>query len=1032
MSQEKENEVLIEITIDEAATEKRIAGLRKSLEDLRAEKARIKKEFKAGAITSEEYATAISKNERATKALTTEMKANERALTLNDKANKAVSGSLNEMRTRLAQYKDLIGDLSPEERASKAGRDFIKMTNDLNEEVLGIEKSYGVAGRGVARYADGIREAIGSQVPIIGQLKSIHGLLTDGISYLKENRQGWIDQAKSIQLSSIGVTGFGKAAKAALAATGIGLLVLAFTALIGFLTKTQTGMDFIERKTKAFGAVVSLISRGIYSLGELLVNVWTKPGETIKKFGDFIQENLINRVKGFGVILKAIGEGNWVGMMDGVVQVATGITDASKKASGFADELERAAKAGEANALESQKIRDLSIQMEARYKQMRGEAERLKQIADDTTKPYNDRLAAIRKAGELESRLQKEREAFQKRVVANVKEEAKLNGNNFEDRKKVAEAEAELGDIREERYERATEIQNTLNGLVTEEKEKSIEASKEALSAQIAGNELRLNAAKKLGRDTLAIEEQLIRQRAELEKKDLKNKAQIRMVDAKAEADIVDLRVAKAVEEQSRFFRIQQSGIAARLALVKKGTVEEADLVKQQITNQAQQERINVLATIRNANERKAKLAEIDASEKAQKLVVDAALKAQLAQNDAVAIQARLNAVSEGSDAEFALRKELLDAQMKAELENITLTEEQKKEIRSRFAKEQAAVDRELLVKQKNDAVTAAQSRLNVTKSGSAAEYRQRKELLAQQEALEIAQAGKNEVAKEEIRTRYARAQKDLTKEYFQDIADTITSTLQQGTSTLSAIYDAQTAIQQKALDDQQKSALKSAGANAEMREKIEQQFQKKREKLEKEAGEKRKAVAKIEARINQAQAITNILANNAGRPLLAALLVALTEIQTQAQLRKIEAEQFAQGGYVSDRRGAYVTGPGTGTSDSIAARISNGEAVINAESTRKHYHTLSAINMDGGGRRFPGALATTIIPRFNYGGVALQPTSPFDEGRLATMIGREVSKQMSAVLQNIPAPIVAVTDIHTKSAQMTKVQVRGDVTTKG
>jgi len=51
--------------------------------------------------------------------------------------------------------------------------------------------------------------------------------------------------------------------------------------------------------------------------------------------------------------------------------------------------------------------------------------------------------------------------------------------------------------------------------------------------------------------------------------------------------------------------------------------------------------------------------------------------------------------------------------------------------------------------------------------------------------------------------------------------------------------------------------------------------------------------------------------------------------------------------------QGGMVIGPGTGTSDSISANLSNGESVINANSTRAFRPLLSAINQAGGGRGF-------------------------------------------------------------------------------
>ena len=58
-----------------------------------------------------------------------------------------------------------------------------------------------------------------------------------------------------------------------------------------------------------------------------------------------------------------------------------------------------------------------------------------------------------------------------------------------------------------------------------------------------------------------------------------------------------------------------------------------------------------------------------------------------------------------------------------------------------------------------------------------------------------------------------------------------------------------------------------------------------------------------------------------------------------------VKSAKFASGGYVS--------GPGTATSDSVPARLSNGESVINARSTSMFGPLLSALNQAGGGVAF-------------------------------------------------------------------------------
>lgn len=118
------------------------------------------------------------------------------------------------------------------------------------------------------------------------------------------------------------------------------------------------------------------------------------------------------------------------------------------------------------------------------------------------------------------------------------------------------------------------------------------------------------------------------------------------------------------------------------------------------------------------------------------------------------------------------------------------------------------------------------------------------------------------------------------------------------------------------------------------------------------EESEAAKALAVMEATINTYTAATAALAPppvGAG-PVLGPILAATTVAAGLANVTKImstEEPKFAMGGIV----GGY----GTGTSDSIGARLSKDESVINARSTRMYAPLLSAINEAGGGRAFAG-----------------------------------------------------------------------------
>lgn len=110
------------------------------------------------------------------------------------------------------------------------------------------------------------------------------------------------------------------------------------------------------------------------------------------------------------------------------------------------------------------------------------------------------------------------------------------------------------------------------------------------------------------------------------------------------------------------------------------------------------------------------------------------------------------------------------------------------------------------------------------------------------------------------------------------------------------------------------------------------------------------KGLAVLQSTMNTYTAATAALAPppvGAG-PLIGPILAATTVALGLANVNKILSApepQFAQGGLV----GGY----GTSTSDSVSARLSKGESVINARSTRMFKPLLSAINEAGGGRAF-------------------------------------------------------------------------------
>ena len=109
------------------------------------------------------------------------------------------------------------------------------------------------------------------------------------------------------------------------------------------------------------------------------------------------------------------------------------------------------------------------------------------------------------------------------------------------------------------------------------------------------------------------------------------------------------------------------------------------------------------------------------------------------------------------------------------------------------------------------------------------------------------------------------------------------------------------------------------------------------------------KGAAVAQATINTYQAATNALAMTPAPPPFPMIAAGVAVAAGLANVNKILNTDTS----VAFAAGGTVGGGGSGTSDSVRARLSRGESVINANSTRMFKPLLSAMNEAGGGRRF-------------------------------------------------------------------------------
>lgn len=351
-------------------------------------------------------------------------------------------------------------------------------------------------------------------------------------------------------------------------------------------------------------------------------------------------------------------------------------------------------------------------------------------------------------------------------------------------------------------------------------------------------------------------------------------------------------------------------------------------------------------------------------------------------------ITLQLQAVKEGSEKEYALKLEELAKERDLQLSNMQATQEEKDAIWAAWA----AKDEELRMQHEND-ITNKQM-----------------EAMRLRHETELAQLGENEMAM--LEAKVAHKQEELE------------SLHQLEGESIEEFNLRKIELQNEYVDAQKELADKEVEINQAKAQAIAATYGSIGDAIASLAGENKKAVAAAkvlalaEVAIEQGIAIAKAtsLAFKKGKSVwesIAAVAAATaTIISSMASAIKAikSAKVGGDGGSSNESRRGYakgglVTGTGSETSDSIPARLSNGESVMTARSTRMFAPILSAFNTMGGG-------------------VPIQATQSAEQAIGEDMLARAVAKGV----QSIPNPIVSVEEINSVGNRVQVIENIGTI----
>lgn len=334
--------------------------------------------------------------------------------------------------------------------------------------------------------------------------------------------------------------------------------------------------------------------------------------------------------------------------------------------------------------------------------------------------------------------------------------------------------------------------------------------------------------------------------------------------------------------------------------------------------------------------------------------------KSKLADNSAEendALAAAYEKMRQAETAYFNKSKELA-AQM-VEAKNQLLSQTNAQASADKKASDQAEKDAQAAVKAEKERVKAQASikaqeiaeRLKQVEAGSLAELDLKKEQLQQTYDMEVAQLEQQEGTAELIKLKKQTLNQELQAlddAYYDNQFNQVQAETDKMIDEWQKQADAEKEILEARRQMQKTTATAISAALGDISSAIS------------DLGEENSALTKlskvlaiaqiaIDTGVATAEGIKNAMAVPfpANIAAIATTIAAVVSGMASA-IVSVKSAKFASGG--------LVTGPGTATSDSIPARLSNGESVINARSTSMFAPILSALNEAGGGKAFNGA----------------------------------------------------------------------------
>jgi len=257
-----DNMVIIDLVVNAGDATKNIVQLNKDIESLKKSQEAWNKALDKGTVSEEQYAAAQAQIKAQMKDYKDQVKANEKVLVDNIKAQKSSSDSLNAMRAQIKLMLKAYDDMSKAERDSAKGQDLLNHISDLTKEVKGLEYQEQIFKRNVGNYASAL-EGINPTLAIT--IKTITNV-TGGTMKLGDAFRNAIPMVKNFGAQMLKLFTNPWVAL-------IGAIVAAVMKLIKTFKQNDDAMTALQTAFSVFQPILDLINKGFNALVGVVTKV---------------------------------------------------------------------------------------------------------------------------------------------------------------------------------------------------------------------------------------------------------------------------------------------------------------------------------------------------------------------------------------------------------------------------------------------------------------------------------------------------------------------------------------------------------------------------------------------------------------------------------------------------------------------------------------------------------------------------------------------------------------------------------------